>query len=120
MDNAVSPVVAKGLIAAGYDAVHALDYKIESAPDAVIFSRAKQEGRALISLDTDFGTMLALTMASHPSVILMRHVSKKPQTQLSLLLSVLPEIQDAIEQGSIVTVEAWRVRIRPLPVERAE
>lgn len=48
VDNALSPVVAERLEAAGHDAAHVCDYGLQAASDQEIFERAQQELMALL------------------------------------------------------------------------
>jgi predicted nuclease of predicted toxin-antitoxin system len=117
IDNALSPMVADGLRKAGQDAVHVRDRDLQKAQDEEIFSLAENENRILVSSDTDFATILALRRGNKPSVILFRRPSdRRPEKQIALLLSNLPMIHEALEQGSVVVLEHNRVRIHTLPI----
>jgi predicted nuclease of predicted toxin-antitoxin system len=62
-----------------------------SANDPVVFD----DERVLLTLDTDFGTLLAHSGAELPSVVLFRgEVTRRPEGQAAVLLANLDQIAD--------------------------
>ena len=68
IDANLSPRVAAKLRDAGHDAVHVVDIGLLSASDEAILAHAAASQQAIISADTDFGELLAVSGATRPSV----------------------------------------------------
>lgn len=119
VDNALSPLVATGLRKVGHDAVHVRDYGLQAASDRTVLARAATEDRILITADSDFALLLAEQGLKSPSIVLFRGaVTRKPDRQIELLLTLLPNLEKDLASGSIVVIEQTRIRVRRLPLSR--
>lgn len=74
------------LTPAGHDVTHVFDLGMGEADDETILARALVEERAVVTADTDFVTMLALTGAELPSVVLVRRDTGRRVAALASLL----------------------------------
>lgn len=119
LDSALSPWMAEELRRAGHDAVHARELGLAAAPDREVLARAAQEGRVLLTADTDFGTLLASSGAQQPSVVVFRQTDKRPPYVLTLFLANLPRLQEPLEKGAIAVFRDRRIRVRSLPLPPA-
>lgn len=117
VDQNLSPIFAALLRTAGYDVVHTGDIDLATADDQSIVTTAAQQDRVIVSADTDFGTLLAQSGATSPSVLLLQLRSPRRARQLAdLLLANLAAVTDELDAGAIVVVEDERVRVRRLPI----
>ena len=119
LDENLSPLVANGLREAGFDATHAYDVDLNQTRDEVIYARAQEQGRVVVTEDHDFGELLAESGADRPSVVRLdtrRYLRAARKTEL--LVEVLADHADDLEAGAIVTVYLGRVRVTRLPLER--
>jgi predicted nuclease of predicted toxin-antitoxin system len=89
---------------------------MSEAEDADILQSARGGGRTVATLDADFHTLLALDVSITPSVIRIRIERLRAQALTDLLLTVIAECEEDLEQGSAITVEPSRIRIRRLPL----
>jgi predicted nuclease of predicted toxin-antitoxin system len=117
LDENLSPAVSGFLVEAGHDVVHVRDRGLTSVRDDVVLAVAATEERVLISADTDFGTLLARSGASSPSVVLIRRTAgRRAAHQARLLIDNLPAVQGDLDDGAIVVLGEKTIRIRRLPI----
>lgn len=117
VDNALSHHLARLLREAGVDAIHLRERIAVDSPDHEVFELAKNEGRILLSADTDFGVLLANREDSQPSFILLRHDTPAiPEAQADLVLKILAQTKADLERGCIVSASRNHVRVRSLPL----
>jgi len=111
------PLSAAALLRdASIDTIHVGEIGMSQAEDTEIIQKAREEERVVVTLDADFHTLLALDEAVSPSVIRVRIERLRAQALMDLLLMVIVECEEDIEQGSAISVEPSRIRIRRLPL----
>jgi len=119
IDESLSPRIAVMFREAELDAVHVLEMGLGGATDETIAEVALEQGRSIVSADSDFATMLALSGDAAPSLVLLRSSDRlKPTDQGALLLAHLPGLAADIDLGAVVSLSSRHVRVRRLPIAR--
>lgn len=117
IDESLQRHVADMLVDNGHNAVHVSGIGLRGAPDEVVLAAADEDSRILITADTDFGTLLALSGAARPSVILLRRTRRRSAERAQIVLTVLDLVSEALHRGAVITVETRRIRVRELPIK---
>jgi len=122
VDANLSPRVATLLSGDGFESIHVGDVDLLTATDQAILDYAAANGLVIISADSDFGELLAVSRgAVRPSVVLLRSADRlTPDQQAAILAANLAAVADELKTGALVSIARGRVRIRSLPILGAE
>ena len=104
------------LARAGWSAVHWSTVGDPHADDSVIMAWALTNAHVVFTHDLDFGTMLALTHATGPSVLQVRGQDVLPEDIGPIVLAALSQHAAALASGALVVVDLKRSRVRVLPL----
>ena len=118
LDQGLPRLSAQALRDAGVDAVHTGECGLSTASDSEILATAREQGRIVISLDSDFHRLIALSGAAEPSVVRIRQEGLQAEAAANLILSVLRRGEEDLRSGALVSVTLDRIRLRHLPLER--
>jgi len=110
LDSCVWGGVRAALEGVGHDVVWVGDWR-EDPGDEEILSRARVEGRTLITIDKDFGEIAIVRGAPHCGILRLSSLSVGQQAETCL--RVLDRHGWVLAAGAIVTADPGRVRIRP-------
>ena len=115
-DMPISPRTVSYLRELGYEAIRANELGMKQSEDEQLLRYAAEQDMIIITLDLDFGGLLALSGMTKPSVVTFR--IRNPDANLinGILKSILPKLQGELEVGASITVEEERVRVRRLPI----
>jgi predicted nuclease of predicted toxin-antitoxin system len=105
------------LRAQGLDGVHTEELGLGLARDEEILAHAQSEQRTVVTLDSDFHTLLACTKATAPSVIRLRIEGLSAEGVAALVPQVVGRLVEALPAGIAASVDGCRhVRVRALPL----
>lgn len=116
IDMNLSPDWVDALASQGWDAVHWSSVGDAKAPDQEIIAWALANDQIVFTHDLDFGTLLALTRATGPSVIQVRGQNILPDHMASLVVAALKQHESDLESGALLVVEESKLRVRVLPI----
>jgi predicted nuclease of predicted toxin-antitoxin system len=100
----------------GWSAVHWSTVGEPAAEDSVVMAWARTNGHVVFTHDLDFGTMLALTHATGPSVLQVRGQNILPEDIGPAVISALRQHDAALASGALVVVDLRKSRVRVLPL----
>jgi predicted nuclease of predicted toxin-antitoxin system len=117
IDANLSPRVAERLRTAGFQATHVADVDLLTATDDQILRHAMDHGLIVITADSDFAMILALSGSATPSVIHLRYVAELGvDAHVDLLVANLPQIENELATGAIASLSPGRLSTRNLPI----
>lgn len=112
--------LGRNLSARGHPCRHVADIGLAGVADEQVVAEARRARETILTHDLDYGAILAFSGEDAPSVIIVRLTNTHPDRLLSRLTTVLPDVEQALAHGAIVSLEDAAVRVRRLPIEQSE
>jgi len=81
--------------------------------DRALLETASEQGRILITIDTDFGQIIYLDRVAHSGIIRLPDVPS--ERRITLMEALLREHSQDLNAGAIITIRGERVRISKSP-----
>jgi predicted nuclease of predicted toxin-antitoxin system len=89
---------------------------MSTASDKEILVWSLGQEAAVVTLDADFHTILAVSGASGPSVLRIRRQGLNALAVVELIEDVIADFQMDLTRGSLVTVKATKTTCHKLPI----
>ena len=104
------------LQAMGLGAEHVGNLGLATATDETILTEGRNRDAIVVTLDSDFHALLALSNASSPSVIRIRVQGLKGEDVARIIQQVVEATEHDLTAGTAVTVTDRRLALRRLPL----
>lgn len=118
LDQGLPRSAARLLADQGIDVHHVADIGYSRATDEEITALALELGRVIVTLDSDFHRLLAISGADRPSAIRIRREGLGGPEAATLIAHLLEQLAEELEHGTLVTVTERAVRLRRLPLRK--
>ena len=100
----------------GHDAVHLREEGLQRAADEDILKKARTEARVVLTMDLDFGYLLAISGEQLPSVVLFRLEDEGSEVVNKRFADVLAQCASDLQAGAVISVSEAAIRVRRLPI----
>ena len=104
----------------GWDIQHTGDIGMSRATDRQILEYARDEQRIVITLDSDFHTILAVENLNSPSVVRIRQEGLRGPELAELVEKMWSRIGQQLENGAMATITEKAMRIRKIPLHESD
>jgi predicted nuclease of predicted toxin-antitoxin system len=115
-DLHISPRTVQFLRSLGHDVRRVNEILPSTSTDDTVVKQAAQDTRTILTQDLDYSAIITLSGAKTPSLISLRLSSSRIEYVNTVLEKVLPQIEQDVLSGMIITVEDSRIRRRSLPI----
>src|SRR5689334_13349894 len=88
----------------GHDVVHLREQGLQRLPDDAVMAKARAETCIVLTMDLDFGYLLAVSGARAPSTVIFRLDDERPPAVNERLDATLAQCATDLEDGAIVSV----------------
>ena len=95
---------------------HTGELELSRATDRRILEYARENEMVVVTLDSDFHSIIAVENASSPSVIRIRREGMRGEYLSELIERVWPDIEAQLQAGAMVTITETSVRLRNIPI----
>jgi predicted nuclease of predicted toxin-antitoxin system len=112
----MSLLTVEWLRSQGHEAMHVRERGLQRAADEHILDKARSEQSILLTMDLDFGYLMAVSQERLPSIILFR-MANDTSERVNHRPSAVLRLDDADwASGVFVTVSDSAIRVRELPL----
>lgn len=96
----------------GFEAETIWDESLSGSDDQTLASRARTEGRILLTLDLDFANIRAYPPHEHPGIIVLRLKQQDKTSVVALIRKLIPALDRRSPAGELWILEEDRIRFR--------
>ena len=118
IDMNLSPDWVAAFLGHGIEATHWSSIGDPRAEDSLIMSYALANDYIVFTHDLDFGTLLALTHDTGPSVIQIRTQNILSLNLIATVASVVTQYTLQLTTGALIVIDESRARVRILPLQK--
>lgn len=98
------------------DSIHVGEIGMATSTDSDIIKKALDDGLIVVTLDSDFHTILAANGSIKPSVIRIRIEGLKSKDLSKIIQNILLSASEEINNGAAISVNENGIRIHNLPL----